>query len=76
MLALILAPFAGRRSPRRGTKAWVLLLALLAPMLTLSLTGCGAPNGFLKQAPQTYTLTVTASGGGVQHSQAVTLIVQ
>jgi hypothetical protein len=76
VLALLFAPFAGRRTLRRGMKAWALLLAVLAPMLTLALTGCGAPNGFLKQAPQTYTLTVTASGGGVQHSQAVTLIVQ
>ena len=43
---------------------------------TATLTGCGAQNGFLSQSPQTYTLTVIATSGTLQHSQTVTLIVQ
>jgi len=59
--------------PRTLFSALVLLIAGAA---TLVLTGCGSgdPN-----SSQTYTITVTASAAGtpsLQHTAAVTLVVQ
>jgi hypothetical protein len=75
-LALLLLPFAGSRRLRSGMKARMLLTVLLMAGITSVLTGCGTTKGFLLQAPQTYTLTVTATSGAVQHIQTITLNVQ
>jgi uncharacterized lipoprotein YmbA len=50
-----------------------MLLVLLMAGLTAMLSGCGSSNA---PPPQTYTLTVTATSGTLQHSQIVTLLVQ
>jgi hypothetical protein len=76
VLALLLLPLMAKRRVREKLKGRMLLMVLLMAGLTATLTGCGSSNGFLLQSPQTYTLTVTATGGTLQHTQAVTLIVQ
>jgi hypothetical protein len=76
VLALLLLPFVAKRCVREKMKSRMLLLVLLMAGVTAALTGCGSTNGFLLQSPGTYTLTVTASSGTLQHSQTVTLIVQ
>jgi hypothetical protein len=76
VLALLLLPFVAKRCVREKMKSRMLLLVLLMAGVTATLTGCGSTNGFLLQSPGTYTLTVTASSGTLQHSQTVTLIVQ
>jgi CSLREA domain-containing protein len=76
VLALLLLPFVAKRSVREKMKSRMLLLVLLMAGVTATLTGCGSTNGFLLQSPQTYTLTVTASSGTLEHNQTVTLIAQ
>jgi Bacterial Ig-like domain (group 3)/Putative Ig domain len=76
VLALLFLPLMAKRRVREKLNGRMLLLVLLMAGLTTTLTGCGSTSGFLLQRPQTYTLTVTATGGTLQHSQAVTLIVQ
>jgi YVTN family beta-propeller protein/predicted outer membrane repeat protein len=76
VLALLLLPFMAKRGVREKMKGRMLLLVLLMAGLTATLTGCGSTNGYLLQSPQTYTLTVTASSGTLEHNQSVTLIVQ
>jgi len=71
---LLLMPF---RRWRRAFKGRVLLLVLgIASLATAAaLTGCG--GGFaLPQTQQTYTLTVTGTGGSDTHSTTVQLTVQ
>jgi len=61
----------------RGKRGWVLAVALLCG--GLGLYGCaGGQRNFqnLGTTPGTYTVTVTATSGAVQHSAPVTLIVQ
>jgi hypothetical protein len=78
-----LLPFAGLvlsgfgLQKRRWKKGWVLVLLMLCG--GLGFYGCaGAQKNFqnLGTAPGTYTVTVTATSGAVQHSAPVTLIVQ
>jgi hypothetical protein len=57
----------------------ILSLALLMVggiVVSAALTGCGSTNGFFAQAEKTYSVTVTATGGSLQHSAIVTLNVQ
>lgn len=51
----------------------VLLVSSAAAML---LSGCGGTTGYFAQAPQNYTITLTATAGGLTHSGNVTLNVQ
>ena len=78
-LGILLLPFAGkmRRSGKRLGRLCCLLLLLLASAGAVAgLSGCGGDNGFFTQAPQSYTLTITASSGGLQRSTNVTLNLQ
>jgi ABC-type glycerol-3-phosphate transport system substrate-binding protein len=66
-----------RRSGKRLGRLCCLLLLLLASAGAVAgLSGCGGDNGFFTQAPQSYTLTITASSGGLQRSTNVTLNLQ
>lgn len=79
-LGLLLLPFAGarhlRQSSRRLARLGPFALLLAVGSLTIGVAGCGAGNGFFGQAKKTYTVTITATSGTVQHSTAVTLTVQ
>ena len=76
VLALLLLPFGVKRSVRKKLNGRLLLLLLLLGVTTAAMSGCGSLNGFMLQGQKTYTLTVTATSGTLQHSQTVTLIVQ
>ncbi|MGP8259549.1 MAG: MBG domain-containing protein [Acidobacteriaceae bacterium] len=51
-------------------------MILVGGAATLMLSGCGGGNGFFTQAQQNYTVTISATSGGLQHSITVTLNVQ
>jgi hypothetical protein len=73
MLALLLLPFAGRmlRAGKRLGRTISVLLLLAASMVAVAgLNGCDIHRS------KSYTVTITAAGGGQSASSAVTLIVQ
>jgi sugar lactone lactonase YvrE len=79
--ALLLLPLTGvrrlRRSSRRIQNLVTMMLFMIAATAGIAaLTGCGSGNGFFGQAPQNYTVTVTATAGAVQHASTVTLNMQ
>jgi len=79
-LALLFLPLIGagrmRRQGRRMNR-WVCLVLLLGGMAaTAAVSGCGSSNGFFAEAQQSYNVTITADGGGVEHSATVTLQVE
>jgi hypothetical protein len=79
--ALLLLPLAGTRRLRRSRKRMQRLMAIAVFLLVggaglAAITGCGSSNGFLGQATQNYSVTVTATAGTVQHASTVTLNVQ
>jgi hypothetical protein len=80
-LALLALPLFGarrlRKNGRRIKQLLCLVLVVLGGLLTTSaMTGCASKSGFFNQAPQNYTVTITATCGSVQHSSQVTLNVQ
>jgi hypothetical protein len=81
-LALLLLPLVGtRRMRRRAGKLarLVCLLVALAASLAVStlMTSCnGNSNGYFTQAPQNYSVTVTATAGSYTHTYQFTLNVQ
>ena len=82
--SLLLWPLFARRrkiAGRFSRLALTLLVLLGSAAATSLLSGCGARNGFFGQAPQTYTLTVTATSTSVtsaplQHTTTVQLTVE
>jgi hypothetical protein len=75
-LALLLLPFAGARRLRRSGRLAVLLVAISGFAGTAGVMGCGASNSFSGQTKKSYTVTVTATAGTVQHTSTVTLNLQ
>jgi hypothetical protein len=80
VFALLLFPVAGaRRMRKQGVKLsrlLCLLLVLAGVGVTGIMTGCGSGNGVFVQRPQSYTVTITATSGGVQHSNTITLRIE
>jgi len=79
--ALLLLPLVGTRRLRRSGKRIQTLMAIAVFLLVggvglVTMMGCGSGNGFFGQAPQNYSVTVTATAGTVQHASTVTLNVQ
>uniref|UniRef100_A0A7V4XSK6 CSLREA domain-containing protein n=1 Tax=Acidobacterium capsulatum TaxID=33075 RepID=A0A7V4XSK6_9BACT len=78
-LAFLLCPLLGVRRVRKNllARGMVMVLLLAAGLAGMaSLTGCGTGTGFNGQTAGNYTITVTATSGGVQHSFDVNLNVQ
>jgi predicted outer membrane repeat protein len=79
-LALAFLLLFGVGTLRKRTKALRNLLCIAVLLVggaaAAVLSGCGGFNGFFAQAPQTYTITLTATAGGLNHSGKVTLNVQ
>ena len=73
VLALLLLPLLSKRRFREQLRGRMLLMVLLISGLTATLTGCGLTLNFHLR---TYTLTVTATSGTLQHTQTVTLTAQ
>jgi hypothetical protein len=75
--ALCLLPLCFRRKLRSGVARNVTLLLLLcgSAVAVTAITGCSS-GGALPTPPVTYPLTVTATSGTVQHSVAVSLVLQ
>lgn len=70
----------GMTTLRKRSKALRRLLCVLALLggiaATTAVSGCGAKAGFFAQAPQSYTITTTATAANLQHSTTFTLNVQ
>jgi hypothetical protein len=80
-MALLLLPLVGARRLRRFNKRMQRLMTIAAFLFVggaglTAMTGCGSGNGFLGQAPQNYSITVTATADTVQHASTVTLNVE
>jgi len=75
-LGMLVLPFGlrCRRLSRKQALFAALLLMVLAA--TCVFLGCGSSAHPAPQQPTDYTITVTASSGGVSHSTALTLTVQ
>ncbi len=83
-LAILCVPFAFLGRLRRSgliarRRLLVMTFFLLSASGLTGLAGCAGKsngNGFFGQAPQSYTITITATSGTIQHSVAVQLNVQ
>jgi Bacterial Ig-like domain (group 3) len=69
--------FFGAGSLRKRSRALRGLLCVLllvgAGAAATMLSGCGSNGGFFAQAPQNYTVIITATSGNLQHSTNITL---
>ena len=79
-LAFLFLPLAGTKRMRRegrrlGRLACLLLLVLAGLGATAALTGCGSHSGMTTNS-QSYTVTITATSGSIQHTATVTLDLQ
>ncbi len=65
----------GARRLREGVGRGMLLMLLVAAgsAAAIGVSGCGVQTRLLEQGPQSYTLTITATSGTVQHSSTVNL---
>ncbi len=63
-----------RRSSHSFAKSILVALFLLAGIGMV--TGCGSYNGFSREAPHSYTITMTATSGSIQRTTVTTLTVQ
>jgi hypothetical protein len=72
----LLLPFLALRKPRRKLAKAITICVLLLAAIT-AVTGCAASYGFFGQPAQTYSITVSATSGGITHTAvAVNLQVQ
>ena len=65
-----------RRQGRKLRRLLCIALLLTGTAAAAMLSGCGSTNGFFPQAPQTYTVTVTATSGSLQQTTSFTLNLQ
>lgn len=80
-LAFLLLPFAGTKRMRRegrrlGRLGCMFLLVLAGLGATAALTGCGSHAAVGGNSSQSYTVTITAASGSIQHTTTVTLDLQ
>ncbi|MGD0735468.1 MAG: Ig-like domain repeat protein [Terracidiphilus sp.] len=78
-LAFLLLFGAGALRKRRRALRNLLYVGILcvgSAAAIFSLSGCGGHNGYFDQAPQNYSVTITATAGSLQHTATVTLNVQ
>lgn len=73
---LLIGTGAMRRQRRNLRRMLTVGLIVLAAAAAIGLSGCGGTSGFFAQAPQNYTVTITATSDNLQHTAAVTLNVQ
>ena len=75
---LLLFGMGSLRKHGRALRRMLCVMALLAGGAAASmLSGCGGGiNGFFGQSPHNYTITITATAGGLTHTETVTLNVQ
>ena len=69
---LLLLGIGGMRRQGRNLRRMLMVALLLLGGAVTLLTGCG---GTVSKTPQTYTITVTATSGTLQHSTTVSLTV-
>jgi Bacterial Ig-like domain (group 3) len=78
-LALLLLPLAGtvrmRRQGKQLSRLFGMLVLLAGISISTALTGCGTSTNSFTQI-KSYEMTLTASGGGLEHSTTVILQVQ
>ena len=76
-LSLLLIPIGCSRRTRKRLGTLSMVAVLLGGVLSsMIITGCGSGGGFLRQEPQNYTVTITATSGSVQHVATITLNIQ
>ncbi len=73
---LLFGSGAVRRHSRALRRMFGVAVLLVSGATAAMLSGCTSPNGVFTQAPQNYTITISATSGTLQHSTTVTLNVQ
>ncbi len=79
-LMVIFLPLLGTRKLRAAVrlqlKSPMLMLVMLGALLLIGVTACGSGRGPSAQPVQNYAMTLTGTGGGLQHSVTLNLTVQ